>query len=42
VVRNTLFTAKEAFVGFVIGTIVGFTLGAVIARFQMLQRGLMP
>ena len=40
--KAALFTAKEAFVGFVIGTIVGFTLGAVIARYQMLQRGLMP
>ena len=40
--KAALFTAKEAFVGFAIGTIFGFTLGAVIARYQMLQRGLMP
>jgi NitT/TauT family transport system permease protein len=37
-----LFTAKEAVVGFVIGSIFGFALGAAIARFRMLQRGLMP
>ena len=37
-----LFTAKEAFVGFVAGGLVGFALGAVIARFRTLQRGLMP
>jgi NitT/TauT family transport system permease protein len=37
-----LFTAKEAVVGFVFGSIFGFTLGALIARFRMLQRGLMP
>ncbi len=37
-----LFTAKEAVVGFAIGGIVGFLLGAVIARSQVLQRGLMP
>jgi NitT/TauT family transport system permease protein len=37
-----LFTAKEAVVGFAIGGIVGFTLGAAIARFRTLQRGLMP
>jgi len=40
--KASLFTAKEAVVGFVVGSIFGFTLGAVIARFQMLQRGLMP
>jgi NitT/TauT family transport system permease protein len=37
-----LFTAKEAAVGFAIGATVGFLLGAAIARFQILQRGLMP
>jgi NitT/TauT family transport system permease protein len=37
-----LFTAKEAAVGFAIGGTVGFLLGAVIARFRVLQRGLMP
>ncbi|CAN5665689.1 MAG: ABC transporter permease [Gaiellaceae bacterium] len=39
---SALFTAKEAAVGFAIGATIGFLLGAVIARFQMLQRGLMP
>jgi NitT/TauT family transport system permease protein len=37
-----LFTAKEAVVGFVVGSLFGFALGAAIARFRMLQRGLMP
>jgi NitT/TauT family transport system permease protein len=37
-----LFTAKEAVVGFAIGATFGFFLGAVIARFLVLQRGLMP
>jgi NitT/TauT family transport system permease protein len=37
-----LFTAKEAAAGFAIGATVGFLLGAVIARFRVLQRGLMP
>ena len=37
-----LFTAKEAVVGFIAGSIFGFALGAAIARFRMLQRGLMP
>ncbi len=37
-----LFTAKEAAAGFVIGATIGFLLGAVIARFRTLQRGVMP
>jgi NitT/TauT family transport system permease protein len=37
-----LFTAKEAAVGFLIGASFGFLLGAVIARFRVLQRGFMP
>jgi NitT/TauT family transport system permease protein len=41
-VDAALFTAKEAVVGFVAGSIFGFALGAAIARFRMLQRGLMP
>jgi NitT/TauT family transport system permease protein len=40
--HSALFTAKEAGLGFVAGSAVGFALGALIARFQMLQRGLMP
>ena len=39
---SALFTAREAAVGFAIGATIGFLLGAVIARFQILQRGLMP
>jgi NitT/TauT family transport system permease protein len=37
-----LFTAKEAVVGFLFGAAIGFFLGAVIARFGVLQRGVMP
>jgi len=40
--HSALFTAKEAAVGFAIGATVGFVLGAAIARFRVLQRGLMP
>lgn len=40
--RAALFTAKEAALGFAIGSLFGFALGAGIARFQVLQRGLMP
>ena len=41
-VDSSLFTAREAAVGFAMGSTVGFVLGAVIARFVTLQRGLMP
>jgi NitT/TauT family transport system permease protein len=41
-VDSSLFTAREAAVGFAMGSTVGFLLGAVIARFVTLQRGLMP
>ena len=40
--RSALFTAKEAALGFVLGTVVGFSLGALIAQFRVLQRGVMP
>ena len=40
--RSALFTAKEAVLGFAVGTVVGFALGAAIAHFQVLQRGVMP
>jgi NitT/TauT family transport system permease protein len=40
--HSALFTAKEAVVGFAMGATFGFVLGAVIARFQVLQRGFMP
>jgi NitT/TauT family transport system permease protein len=38
----SLFTAKEAAVGFVLGALVGFALGAVLAHSGLLQRGLVP
>ncbi len=37
-----VFTAKEAAVGFAIGATFGFLLGALIAQFALLQRGVMP
>jgi NitT/TauT family transport system permease protein len=40
--HSALFTAKEAVVGFVFGATFGFFLGAIVARFLVLQRGLMP
>ncbi len=40
--RSSIFTAKEAALGFAIGTVFGFCLGAAIAQFRVLQRGLMP
>jgi NitT/TauT family transport system permease protein len=39
---SALFTAKEAALGFALGTVFGFALGALIAQFRVLQRGLMP
>jgi NitT/TauT family transport system permease protein len=41
-VKGALFTAKEAAAGFAIGALVGFALGAVLAQFRLLQRGLLP
>jgi NitT/TauT family transport system permease protein len=40
--RASLFTAKEAALGFAIGAFGGFTLGAILAHFRILQRGLLP
>ena len=37
-----LFTAKEAATGFVLGALIGFTIGAVLAHSGLLQRGLVP
>lgn len=37
-----VFTFREAFLGFAIGGLLGFTLGAVFAHSHMLERGLMP
>ncbi len=38
----TLFTAKEAAVGFLMGAVFGFTIGVVLAHSRLLQRGFMP
>ena len=40
--KSALFTAKEAAVGFALGAIGGFALGAVLAHFKVLQRGVLP
>jgi NitT/TauT family transport system permease protein len=37
-----LFTAKEAFVGFLLGASVGFAIGVVLAHSNLLQRGFLP
>jgi NitT/TauT family transport system permease protein len=38
----TLFTAKEAAVGFALGASIGFGLGVLLAHSKLLQRGLLP
>ena len=40
--RSAAFTAREAAVGFAIGAVGGFALGAVLAHSRVLQRGLLP
>lgn len=40
--RNALFTWREALVGFAIGSLVGFTLGVIFVHSSLLERGLMP
>jgi NitT/TauT family transport system permease protein len=40
--KAALFTAKEAATGFAMGAAGGFVLGAVLARFRLLQRGFLP
>src|ERR687898_1067592 len=37
-----LFTAKEAFVGFILGATIGFVIGVVLVHSQLLQRGFLP
>src|ERR671922_1294972 len=37
-----LFTAKEAFVGFLLGATVGFVIGVVLVHSNLLQRGFLP
>jgi NitT/TauT family transport system permease protein len=41
-VKGALFTAKEAAVGFLLGGVIGFCLGVVLAHFRLLARGLLP
>ena len=38
----TLFTARAAVVGFLVGALIGFALGVVLAQFDVLRRGVMP
>jgi NitT/TauT family transport system permease protein len=40
--KAALFTWREAAVGFIIGSLVGFGLGAVLGRFVLFERSLMP
>ena len=40
--HKTLFTAKEAVVGFAIGAVVGFAIGVGLAHSRLAQRGLLP
>ncbi len=40
--RAALFTWREAATGFVVGSVFGFGLGALLARFTLLERSLMP
>jgi NitT/TauT family transport system permease protein len=40
--HKSLFTMKEAIVGFALGGVVGFTLGILLAHSRLLQRGFLP
>jgi NitT/TauT family transport system permease protein len=40
--HKSLFTAKEALAGFVLGALVGFTIGVVLAHSRVLTRGFLP
>lgn len=40
--RNAVATFHRAFVGFVMGSVAGFALGALFARSRLLERGFMP
>lgn len=42
VARSALFTWREAFVGFALGSGLGLGLGALLGRFRLLERSLMP
>ena len=41
-VRASLFTWREALVGFAIGSVIGFGLGVLFVHSPLLERGLMP
>ena len=40
--HKSLFTAKEAVVGFALGAVIGFVLGILLAHSRLLQRGVLP
>jgi NitT/TauT family transport system permease protein len=40
--HKTLFTGKEAVVGFALGAVVGFAIGIVLVHSRLLQRGFLP
>jgi NitT/TauT family transport system permease protein len=40
--HKSLFTGKEALVGFALGAVVGFTIGIVLVHSRLLQRGFLP
>lgn len=40
--QNALFTWREALVGFLVGSVVGFALGVIFVHSPLLERGLMP
>jgi NitT/TauT family transport system permease protein len=40
--ESALFTAKEAAAGFLLGALLGFALGVLLAQFRVLQRGFLP
>ncbi len=40
--KEALFTFREALIGFVAGSSFGFALAVVFARYRLLERGLMP
>jgi NitT/TauT family transport system permease protein len=41
-VKSALFTWREAAAGFIFGSLFGFALGALLGRFLLLERSLMP
>ncbi len=40
--HSALFTAKEALAGFVLGALIGFSIGVVLVHSRLLQRGFLP